>query len=95
MVVISISQGGTPRGVAIDGGTAEVEDSHEVEGEDTGRSRSRAIIGDAAGTADIVKVLDLSFSIHFCHCMCRDSNFMLIITQNQCQSRLQTQTQTQ
>jgi len=50
MVVVSISLGGTPRlGVPIDGGTAKVEDSHEVEGEDTVGSRSRAIIvGDAA-----------------------------------------------
>ena len=57
MVVVSISLGGTPRlGVSIDGGTAEVEDSHEVEGEDTGRSRSRAIIvGDAAISVNIVK----------------------------------------
>ena len=48
MVVVSISLGGTPRlGVPIDGGTAKVEDSHEVEGEDTGRSRSRAVYGRA------------------------------------------------
>ena len=52
MVVVSISLGGTPRlGVPIDGGTAEVEDSHKVEGENTGRSP----IGDAAGSVNIVK----------------------------------------
>ena len=47
MVVIIISLGRTPGGVPIDGGTAEVEDSHELEGEDTGRSRSRAVYGRA------------------------------------------------
>ena len=70
MVVVSISLGGTPGfGVSIDLRASEVGDFHEVEGEDASRSRSRAIIGDAAGTADIVKVLDLSFSIHFWHCL--------------------------
>jgi len=49
MVVVSISLGGTPRlGGPIDG-TAKIEDSHEVEGEDTGRSRSRAVYGRTDG----------------------------------------------
>ena len=56
MVVVNISLGGTPRGVSIDGGAGEVGDSPEVEGEDAGRSRCRAIIGDAAGSVNIVKL---------------------------------------
>ena len=64
MVVVNISLGGTPRGVSIDGGTGEVGDSPEVEGEDAGRSRCRAIIGDAAGSVNIVK---LFFKIVFIH----------------------------
>lgn len=48
MVVVGISLGGTPGcGVSIDGGATKVEDSHVVEGEGTGRSRSRAFIGRA------------------------------------------------
>merc|ERR1719341_1045564 len=48
MVVVSISLGGTPGcGVSIDGGATEVENSHVVEGEGTGRSRSRTVIGRA------------------------------------------------
>merc|ERR1719178_287364 len=51
MVVVGISLGGTPGcGVSIDGGTSVVEDSHVVEGEGTGRSGCRAVIGDAACT---------------------------------------------
>ena len=51
MVIVVISLGGTPRpGVSIDGGTAEVENSHEVEGEGTG---SRAVSGSrVSGRAD-------------------------------------------
>merc|ERR1719209_1790346 len=57
MVVVGISLGGTPGcGVSIDGGATEVENSHVVEGEGTGRSRSRAVIGRAdrprAGSSD-------------------------------------------
>ena len=48
IVVVGISLGITPGcGVSIDGGATEVEDSHVVEGEGTGRSRSRAVIGRA------------------------------------------------
>jgi hypothetical protein len=51
MDVVGISLGGTPGcGVSIDGGTSVVEDSHVVEGEGTGRSGCRAVIGDAACT---------------------------------------------
>merc|ERR1712045_744367 len=51
MFKVFISLGGTPGGgVSIDLRTSGVEDSHEVEGEGASRSRSRAIIGDAAGT---------------------------------------------
>ena len=57
IVVVGISLGITPGcGVSIDGGATKVEDSHVVEGEGAGRSRSRAVIGDAACTADIVKL---------------------------------------
>ena len=81
MVVVSISLGGTPRlGVSIDGGASGVWDSHEVEGENAGRSRSRAIIGDAAGSVNIVK---LFYKIVFIH---EDFNIVWSITQNQCQS---------
>ena len=49
MVVVGISLSGAPRcGVSIDCGAAGVGDSHEVEGENAGRSRCRAGIGDAA-----------------------------------------------
>ena len=66
MVVVSISLGGTPRlGVPIDGCTAKVEDSHEVEGEDTFGSRSRAIIvGDAAISVNIVKYFFIVCIVH-------------------------------
>ena len=48
VVVVGISLGGTPGcGVSIDGGATKVEDSHVVEGEGAGRSRSRAVIGRA------------------------------------------------
>jgi len=51
MFKVFISLGGTPGcWVSIDLRTSEVEDSHVVEGEGASRSRSRAIIGDAAGT---------------------------------------------
>merc|ERR1739846_708 len=50
VVVVGISLGGTPGcDVSVDGGTSEVEDSHVVEGEGTGRSRSRAVSGGADG----------------------------------------------
>ena len=61
MDVVGISLGGTPGcGVSIDGGTSGVEDSHVVEGEGAGRSGCRAVIGDAACTADNVKSILLS-----------------------------------
>ena len=48
MVVVGISLGGTPGGrVSVDLCTSEVEDSHVVEGEDTGRARSWAVSGGA------------------------------------------------
>ena len=57
MIVVGISLSGTPGcGVSIDGGAAGVGDAHVVEGEGAGRSRSRAVIGDAACTADIIKL---------------------------------------
>ena len=61
MVVVAISLCGAPRsGVPIDGGTSVVEDSHVVEGENAGRSLSRALVGDAACTAEIAKLLFIS-----------------------------------
>ena len=63
MVVVGISLGGTPGcGVSIDGGTSEVEDSHVVEGEGTGRSRSRAVSGGADGFSNLSKSSNLRLS---------------------------------
>jgi len=51
MFKVFISLGGTPGGgVSIDLCTSGMEDSHVVKREGASRSRSRAIIGDAAGT---------------------------------------------
>ena len=50
MNIVGISLGGAPRcGVSIDGGAAEVSDVHVGEGEDAGRSLSRAGYGRAGG----------------------------------------------
>ena len=57
IIIVGICLGEAPRcGVSVDRGAAVVEDSHVVKGEGAGRSRSRAVIGDAACTADIVKL---------------------------------------
>ena len=51
MVVVGISLGGAPRcGVSIDCGAAGVGDSHEVEGENAGRSGCRARYGRAVSS---------------------------------------------
>ena len=52
----SICLGDAPRsGVSVNCGAAVVDDSHVVEGEDTGRSRSRAVSGRADGFSNLSK----------------------------------------
>ena len=50
IIIVGICLGEAPRcGVSVDRGAAVVEDSHVVEGEGAGRSRSRAVSGRADG----------------------------------------------
>ena len=58
MIVVGIRLGGTPGcGVSIDGGTAGVGDSHEVEGENAGRPHRCSAGCDVAGGPNIAAVI--------------------------------------